>query len=400
MVYLQTASILKVLMIIDGECSSVDICSAPLKHLRDQEKICFESKNITEISLNDILFFDVFYFLRSSDPLNHYWFDIIKRFHKKVVYEVDDNFFALQQECFKRYYDQPLIKSTVANFLRNSDIVKYGSQTLLDELDMGGNSVVLPYPAPMVPKRDARNNYEKEYIKIVFASSKERRDDLLFMIPAIKTILDEFSNVQFHFMGFDEVGGLKGNRVIFHDYIFDTKQFHAYKFDMGANIGLAPLSDSLSNRCKTNNKYREYAAHGIAGIYSKLPPYENVENEKTGLVIENDNEQWYLAMKKLITDCDLRNEIIVNAATDTAKNYSLEGISEKLVSQVLKPLCVSEVSQKTVEEEIRTLRDLDISIPVCKETLKTALKNMLNKLMPRKLYEKLRLIYLYRFRKI
>ena len=51
----------------------------------------------------------------------------------------------------------------------------------------------------------------------------------------------------------------------------------------GWAIGLAPLRDSAENRAKTNNKYREYAALGIPGIYSDMPVYaSSVRHGETG----------------------------------------------------------------------------------------------------------------------
>lgn len=105
------------------------------------------------------------------------------------------------------------------------------------------------------------------------------------------------------------------------------------------DIGLAPLLDTVYNRCKTDNKFREYGACGIAGIYSAIPPYTaSVQHEITGLLTENTEDAWYHALKRLILEEVLRKSIAGNARKWISKNNSLPviaGLWEELFSMLV-----------------------------------------------------------------
>jgi glycosyltransferase involved in cell wall biosynthesis len=394
---------LKVLVIIDGESSSIHPCiSLPFDYLVDQKALCYRLKNVLEVTITDIFYFDIFYFLRSADPLNAYWLSIIKEAGRKAVYEIDDNFFALQQKCFKKYYTGDRIKTTIQKFLVEADIVKYGTELLRTELSgHDRNAVVLPYPGPSLTPISCDPPDPFPAPKLIFASSAERRQDLVFLIPVLYRLLDEYENLQIEFAGFNHLEGLSHSRIRFRNYEFDADRFYGWLKQQKWNIGLAPLKDTLSNRCKTNSKYREYATYGIAGVYSKLPPYGNVEDHKTGIVVENTPELWYRAIVNLIENPDLRSGLIRNASRDIQENYSVEKISRQIVQKILIPLCECqgsfpatareiEVYQRTVPQHQRLLRG----------GLKIRFKQWLEKRIGQKLYRKLRLAYLYKVRKI
>jgi glycosyltransferase involved in cell wall biosynthesis len=80
------------------------------------------------------------------------------------------------------------------------------------------------------------------------------------------------------------------------------------------DIGLAPLKDSMFNYCKTNNKFREYAACLIPGIYSISPPYvEHIVHGQTGYLVENTEEAWFQGLCAMIDNAVLRETIRIQA---------------------------------------------------------------------------------------
>jgi len=84
--------------------------------------------------------------------------------------------------------------------------------------------------------------------------------------------------------------------------------------NVGWDIALAPLRDTPFNRAKSDIKFLDYAALGAPGIYSDLPVYAgSVRHGETGLLAANDTASWVKALRSLIEQPDLRQELAGNA---------------------------------------------------------------------------------------
>jgi len=392
--------VLKVLVIVDGESSSIYPCiTLPFDCLAEQKELCYHLKNVLDVKWSDVFYYDVFYFLRSSDPLNFYWFEKIRQNGRKTVYEIDDNFFALKQKCFHDYYSVESVKATVYGLIAGSDIVKFGSKLLKQEL--GGrddNSLVMLHPVAAIPEWSGISG--KLPSKLVFAGSAERRHDLNFLIPVLYRLLAEYPGLEVELAGFDQLEGLTHERVHFKKYEFDVKAFHDWQMRQQGGIGLAPLADHLANRCKTDNKYREYATSNLAGVYSNLPPYERIKNGETGMVADNDPELWYNAVKKLLDDPDLRCRVIRNAREDMLQNYRVDKIAGEMIRKIWLPLCETQESYRTTAREMERYEHVrQEPSPSPRGGLKIRFKLWLEKRVGQRLYRNLRLIYWYRIKK-
>lgn len=97
------------------------------------------------------------------------------------------------------------------------------------------------------------------------------------------------------------------------------------------DIGLAPLLPSDYNRCRSDVKFLEYAAHGVAGIYAEAAPYRtSVVAEQTGLLYRTP-EELLAALDRLARDAELRQRIRVQAhAYVVRERYLPDRIPERL----------------------------------------------------------------------
>lgn len=118
------------------------------------------------------------------------------------------------------------------------------------------------------------------------------------------------------------------------------------------DIGLAPLNDNLYNRCKSNNKFREYAACGIAGVYSALPTYADcVEHEQTGLLTAQTEEAWYAAIRRLIEDRALRKHIRRQARSYAREHYTIARCADEWLLLLLRSAAQRQREKGVAEDE-------------------------------------------------
>lgn len=162
-------------------------------------------------------------------------------------------------------------------------------------------------------------------IIIGYAGTPSHLADLSLLEEALFRIAGEHGNlVEFHFYGCvtDKLARLPQSRVIpFED---DYEAYAALLQNSRMDIALSPLADNRFNRCKSNIKWLEYSACGIPGIFSDLPPYSScVEQGKTGLLVENCSDKWFMAMDVLIKNSPLRASIATQARVHVLQNFTL-----------------------------------------------------------------------------
>ena len=98
------------------------------------------------------------------------------------------------------------------------------------------------------------------------------------------------------------------------------------------DIGLYPLSDDESwIMGKSGLKALQYMAIGIPVVATKVGNAKNfIENNQNGFLVNND-EEWYIILKKLLKDPLLRKRVGKNAYETIKENYTTDIIEKKYV---------------------------------------------------------------------
>ena len=92
------------------------------------------------------------------------------------------------------------------------------------------------------------------------------------------------------------------------------------------DIAIAPLQDTPFSRCKSDIKFLDYGALGVAGIYSQVPAYAtSVRHLETGWLAQNKPSAWAEALECLLADTTLRAQIAANASTYLYSERVLRG---------------------------------------------------------------------------
>jgi glycosyltransferase involved in cell wall biosynthesis len=266
-----------------------------------------------------------------------------KRAGCRTVYDLDDNLLLLDQMIpdpehpWRRTFDaaRPAIEAQLAL----ADVVKVYSPAAIPSFRRY-NPRVVAIPAcqvvdhPEPPAREATGP-----VKVGFLGSYYKDDEFAPVVAAILRLLAEGAPVRFEFFGFLP-RALEGNPAISHlPWRSSYEEYRRTLAGLDWEIGLAPLRDLEFNRAKSNNKYREYAAAGIAGIYSDAAIYrDSVVDRQTGLLVPHaSSAAWYAAILELAADAGLRRSIRRNAFADVRANYRPEEYVARVAALLADP---------------------------------------------------------------
>lgn len=304
----------------------------PFNILKENGIIEYTVKTPSEIQVNEIYGYDLIVNLRCFDANT---INVLR--HSKVlripfIFITDDNYFELGfvQDGGKLIVNHSSQKNiNLEKVFKESNSVIVFSEELKKRAKLYSPNVFRIKTYQVVKDEyNAKKIDEKSPIRIGFMGSLHKDIDFEFVEEALLKIMEEYSDkVQLEFMGFIPEN-LKGLPNVKHfSFIPDYDTFIEFFKSREWDIGLAPLANTAFNRSKTNNKFREYSALGVPGIYSNIITYnEDVRNKENGLLANNNKDAWYDGLKELIDNPKLREKISFNAfnyvkTTMTMKHY-------------------------------------------------------------------------------
>lgn len=335
---------IKVLAILPAIMPSTTILVVdPLMYLREAGQIDFRLclENLF-IHSSDLEWADLIVFCRNTRP-THDFAEKALAFGKPYIYELDDNFFELPVNSPEGiYHRDPERMAQLKKYLEHAALVRVYSQPLELKVKQFVPRVKLAKPPvnlssiPSVPPQRTSAR-----LKIVFSTSRTTSDSLyrIFIKDLVRILEEHRDGLEIHFWGYmpQELKGFPS--VKFRRFTSNYQKYMQTMYKEGYDIGLAPMKDDLFHNSKTNNKFREYAACWIAGIYSNTSIYANyVENEKTGLLISNEEGEWYDAILRLMQEPNLREAIQRQARALVEREYSLKEYSDLLMADIHRAL--------------------------------------------------------------
>lgn len=220
-------------------------------------------------------------------------------------------------------------------YLRYASLVRVYSEPLRQRVLAINDKVVKVVPPVdfrhIRPRRASRGK-----IKIVYPTSRANDELFSIFLPALEKILNDYDGkIEAYFLGFTPPTLRKHARVHSVPMIWDYPTYLQRFSSAGYDIGLAPLLDDIFHRSKTNNKFREYGACQIAGIYSDVDVYSScVSQMETGILVPNTTEAWYNAIKLLIEDRALQKKIQLSAYQFVKEHYSQQKFVQEWAEQI------------------------------------------------------------------
>ena len=115
-------------------------------------------------------------------------------------------------------------------------------------------------------------------------------------------------------------------------YQYDVNKY-AYMYSR-FDVSIAPLENTLFNRCKSELKMIEAGVLKKAIIVSNIYPYTILANSKNSILINDNKRGWYDAMRKLIKNPNFKHDLSQQLYLDVKENYNLEDFN-KIRKQIL-----------------------------------------------------------------
>lgn len=333
----------KILAILPGVMPSTLIYIVkPFLRLQAEGQIRLRVALEAYLNSNAVAWADLIVFCRNVEPRYSYILDLVRSLGIPYIYDIDDNLFEVPDQVSDGdYYRAPERLALLTEYLRHASLVRVYSKVLKERfLPLNVNTIQVRPTLDWSLISPPRQKKASERVKIVYATS--RRDDYLFPIftDALQKILQDYpERVEMHFWGFQPAELQNTPNVYSHKFEWNYDQFMRRFSGAGFDIGLAPMLDDSFHRAKTNTKFREYGACGIAGIYSRAALYtECVNDGETGLLVENNPSAWRSALQTLIEDVDLRDKIRRSAREQVRQLYSQDQFQQEwlqLIGRVL-----------------------------------------------------------------
>lgn len=260
---------------------------------------------------------DVFVAQRLGDPAS----DEFTRWsalaaHGALVYEVDDDMFAVHQSHPRAYpiVSNPELRRDMARCIAVSDLVTVSTEPLAETVGKWHpNVVVLPnhIDAALLEQQRPR----RERLTVGWSGGDSHLIDLQLVAPQLRRCLDRNPHIDMHFIGVDY------SKLVKRTCRFTPFQLGVWNYypNIDFDIGLSPLAPVAFNRSKSHIRCLEYAALGIPVIASDEPAYRDfVVDGVTGFLVRYDHE-WGQRLWELVNDEAMRDEMGAKAKVHAAQ---------------------------------------------------------------------------------
>ena len=336
----------RVLLIYRALIPSVRLCGhCQMEYLADEGRLDYRAVQEMKVSAEDMNWADIVLLGRLSDWLDCALAELAHKAGRFVAYIIDDDLLNVPSQCSDfAYFAQEEIRNHIRAIIRLSDAIISPSPVLLEKYARGKQAIQIEEPA--VDPVEYRPRASGEPVKIGFAGSIDRIEDVEDVLKdALIQIGDVYGDrVRFEFLG-AEPGFAKrlGARCVSY-----CDSYGAYRRALNAlqwDIGLAPMPDTPFHACKHYNKFSEYAAAGIVGVFSDVCPYTRIKTAfpGCGVFCENTPESWVQALSGLIEDYDGREDLRRRAIQCARSSLSIPRCAEGLWA-ALPPLSSLETS--------------------------------------------------------
>lgn len=294
-----------------------------------------------DILMSDYFRSNIMIFQRQFTEANLQKMLLAKSMGIKTIYEIDDDLFNLDP-AFKapsEFFLQPEIRDIMTRFLCNADAITTTTVQLAKALQASTGTkkpifVVDNYLDVESWDSAFANKEHKDTITIGWMGSQSHVVDAPLVSKALGRLANEYPTLRHHFIGWLDLTTLPDlaahkDRVLSEGWC-DISELPNTMSDI--DIGLCPLVDNVFNVSKSCIKWLQHSALGIPTVASNVGPYQAITHGTDGILVDNTEESWYLALKDLIDNEMKRKEIGCNARKTLLQKYDIRSNVSNWVS--------------------------------------------------------------------
>lgn len=278
--------------------------------------------------------------------------NLAKNLNKIVLFDIDDLSFDIKYTNLNTYA-QTLNKSEKSEF--DKAVILYGKTLKYCEGVITTTEALAKELKKYVPEVFINRNVASEEMwklsqKVLenktkiknsdeiiigyFSGSTSHNQDFQMISPYLIKILQEFKNVKLLIAGeFTLPDNLKNlpSQIIKKNFI-NWKELP--ELIGSVDINIVPLEDCLLNEAKSENKWVDAALVKVPTVASNIGAFkQTIHHGKTGLLCTKP-EEWYNALKILITDKHFRKTIASNAYEVCKEKYNTLITGIRLVNYI------------------------------------------------------------------
>ena len=283
-----------VLLIYEEMLPSIRLCGhLQMEELSRRGRIEYRDRQQWQVTSSDLSWSDVIVLGRTAS-----WFllritELAKKRGKRLAYILDDDLLHVPEGMnSSRYYRSSVIRGHIATQIERCDVILSPNPRLLGKvMQPHQTGVLMEEPAVILRDRAARRRKDGAVV-IGFAGGLDRVGDLETMLGnTLLRVKQRFGDrVRFEFFG--AVPSFAGKLDAVSLPHCDSYEEYRRRLNMREwDIGLAPMPETDFHACKHYNKFCEYAASGIAGLFSEVYPYTRIPRDQ-GFFAKNTEEDW------------------------------------------------------------------------------------------------------------
>ncbi len=315
--------------------TNVDITITNLAgHLTNRYAFTFVPSSL--LTEEDLATADIVIFHRTIDEHAVKLMEKAQKDGKCAVYLMDDDLLSMHELSPEFYYLAPgqPHRDLIIRQLEKADLVLTYSSIMTESAKAHSANVVQLSTNIESKWLEGVRSERSGPLRIAFAGGGARKEEMAMLKDAIQTVSRRHGgNIEFHFWGCAPEGlGNISSPTFIEPFTFSYSEYLSRLRDAAFDIMLVPLfADKRAKRAKCPIKYLEATSAGAIGIYSDVEPYRAVQNEVTGLKVENHPLAWRKAIEAAIEmSAENRNAMAQRAHDDVLANFSAKAQAKAL----------------------------------------------------------------------